>query len=455
MVHGPVTGGSHGWAFGLPILDFERAGYRADEFFMEGVATRYGLAAGHSLSSDGRWKVCPTGTSPFRTRMVVIRPTEPANFNGTVLLLWNNVSGGFDAFGVVDCAGLLRDGYAVVGVTAQRVGVHGQGRSPMGLVAWDVDRYGSLSLPSDDFSYDIFSQVSQAVGPRRRADGVDPMGGAAVRHVIASGGSQSAARLATYVNAVQPLSGVIDGFLLTVYFGTGSPLEVGDAVFDVADPEAFRSLTERGSHLLRDDADVPVMILNSELEAVPCHRVRQPDTDRFRWWELAGTAHSSAQVMRTLSQVVERDFGFALPVPEGMNRVSTRPVFEAALHHMRHWAAGGPPPPVQPRIVFSGDPPRIMRDEDGLAIGGIRLPQVESPVACNSSLPVDSDPQSRLGGTYRPLSPERLRARYGDSATYLEAFEQAARSAFDAGVLLARDVELLVAEARSSLPAGF
>jgi Alpha/beta hydrolase domain len=452
-VTGPVSGGSRGWSSGSPVVDFERSGYCADEYFLEGLATRYRLRSGAELSWDGRWAAEPVGTAPFKTRMLVIRPADPARFNGTVALLWNNVSGGFDAFGVADCAGLLSDGYAIVGVTAQRVGVHGQGEHPMGLTAWDGERYGSLSIPSDDYSFDIFTQAAEAVGPGRDVTGVDPLGGAHVGHVIATGGSQSAARLATYVNAVHPLCRVIDGFILTVYFGTGSPLEVGDAVVNVADPEDVRRLTERGSHLLRDDLDVPVMIVNSELEAVPCHPVRQPDTDRFRWWEVAGTAHSSAQVLRTLSQGFERDWGFSLPVAEGMNRVSTRPVSDAALHHMRFWVSGGTPPPVQPRIEFAGDPPQIVRDADGLAAGGIRLPQVEIPVACNSSIPLDSDFQSRLGGSCRPFSTEQLRARYGDRATYLSRFEKAAGTAVEAGILLPGDVGPLVAEAMSSLPA--
>ena len=47
-----------------------------------------------------------------------------------------------------------------MGVTAQRVGVHGVGEYPMGLVTWDPDRYASLSIPSDDYSYDIFTQAA-------------------------------------------------------------------------------------------------------------------------------------------------------------------------------------------------------------------------------------------------------------------------------------------------------
>src|SRR5438445_565914 len=84
---------------------------------------------------------------------------------------------------------------------------------------------------------------------------------------------ESAGRLGTYVNAVQPVARVFDGFLLEVYFGLGTPLEVGDYVLNIMDPDAVAVSREqlRGSNRLRDDLDVPVMVVNSELEASACY----------------------------------------------------------------------------------------------------------------------------------------------------------------------------------------
>ena len=107
-------------------------------------------------------------------------------------------------------------------------------------------------------------------------------------------------------------------------------------------------------------------------------------------------------------------------------------------------------PPSQPRLEFEGDSPEVQRDEHGIAKGGIRLPQVEVPVAQNSSIPLGEDIYSRLGGSCRPFSDEKLRALYGDKATYLARFEEAARAAEKAGVLLPRDVETMLEEARRS-----
>ena len=133
-VIGPVTGGSHGWAFAGPTADMASLGYRQEEFFLEGAATRYAPAAGSELGANGRWAVEPAGTAPFRTRMVVLRPEDPAAFNGTVLVLWNNVSAGYENFGSGDSAEVFEGGYAVAAVSAQRVGVHGTGDDPQGLV---------------------------------------------------------------------------------------------------------------------------------------------------------------------------------------------------------------------------------------------------------------------------------------------------------------------------------
>ena len=447
MITGPVTGGSHGWAFGTPVLDVEEHGYREDEFFLDGVASRYRLVGASEPSFDGRWDVEPVETAPFTTRLIVQRPTDADRFNGTVVLLWNNVSAGFDTSGLGDTIELL-DGYAIVGATTQHVAVNGMGENPQGLSVWDAERYGSLSIPSDDYSFDIYTQATRAVGRDRSAAMVDPLGGLEVRQVIAYGSSQSAGRLATYINAVQPIADAIDGFVIGLYFGSGAPLEVGDTVANATNPEYMRRMTGPGSHLLRDDLDVPVMIVNSEMEAITCYRVRQPDTDRFRWWEVAGTSHGSVPGARMMARRTERDLvGIAVPTVEGINPVSTTPVVDAAIRHMPSWAAGGPPPPIQPRIEFAGDPPEVVRDDDGTATGGIRLPQLRVPIGCYSSTPTGD--QFGMLGSHLPFPTDELRARYGDPAGYVARFEQAAQAAVDDGVLLPRERERMLAEAEA------
>lgn len=445
MIDGPVTGGTHGWAFGRPIIDLAEHGYVEEEFFLSGDATTYRPAVGTGWGRDGQWHAEPKGTRPFVTRMLVYRPADPRRFNGTVVVCWNNVTAGYELFHG-ESPEILEGGYAFVGATAQRVGVHGFAAEPQGLAAWDPQRYAALSIPTDECSYDIFSQVGRAVGADRDRSGVDPLGGLAVRKVIAIGASQSAGRLATYVNAIHPLGRVFDGFILQIYFGAGSPLEGGDrTVSPAADPG--RTRLPRGVNLLRA-LDVPVMVVNSELEAIACFPVRQPDTDRFVTWESAGTTHVAVQSQLLRNRKYEREFGVApSPPSERMNRIAITPYYDAALHHMNRWADGGAPAPSQPLIEFAGDEPAVVRDEHGIARGGVRLPQVEAPVATNSSIPVSTDFVGSLRGSNHPFSAEKLDALYGDEAGYLARFEAAVERAIDAGVMLPRDAAPATAEA--------
>ena len=451
-VTGPITGGTHGWAFGRPMIDLARHGYREDEWFLEGEATTYRPAPGTELGFDGRWQAEPAGTAPFKTRVIVYRPSDPEQFNGTVIVSWNNVTAGYDLFGG-DTAEILEGGFAFVGVTVQRVGVEGLPQLEQGLSTWDPERYGTLHHPGDDYSFDIFTQAARAVGAARDHGGIDPMGGLDVRKVVAMGGSQSAGRLGAYINAVQPLTRAFDGFLLTIYFGSGTALEVGDTVVNInatARQPVPVAQVLRGRNLLRDDLDVPVFVVNSELEAISCHGVRQPDTDLYRYWEAAGTCHVSEQGLALRAPKYRREFGNDLPVAEGINRLPMLPVFDAALHHLHAWVNGGSPPPLQPLIDFDGDPPEVVRDEHGIAMGGIRLPQADVPVATNSAIPLAPDIYSVLYGSSVPFTPEKLAELYGDTATYVARLEQASLDAEKAGVLLPRDVDAIVEEARAT-----
>ena len=118
VVTGPVTAGSHGFAFGATSMPLGLYGYSEEEYFYSGVATSYSSAA--PLTSDGSWTVRPASTEPYKTRVLVRRPADSRKFNGTVIVEWLNVSVGFDTTPewAVAHNQLLRDGYAWVGVSA-------------------------------------------------------------------------------------------------------------------------------------------------------------------------------------------------------------------------------------------------------------------------------------------------------------------------------------------------
>jgi len=147
-----------------------------------------------------------------------------------------------------------REGYAWVGIGAQASGVNAQ---PGGLKAWDPERYGTLVHPGDAHSYDIFSQGAQAV---RHPGGVDPLGGLRVRHVIATGRSQSAFRLVTYINAFHARAHLFDGYLVHSRGASAAGLTAEQLA---RDPDPIPS----GAHI-RTDVDVPVFDLQTEGDMV-------------------------------------------------------------------------------------------------------------------------------------------------------------------------------------------
>jgi hypothetical protein len=439
-VTGPIDGGVHGRPFARPLVDLDAYGYVEEEWFLDGEATSYEVQG--EMTRDGRWTVTPRTTAPFRTRVVVYRPADAAQASGVAVVCWNNVSAGYELFGG-ESPEILENGHAFVGVTVQKVGVHGLESSRMGLVDWDPERYGSLHHPGDDYSFDIYTQAAQAVRSGQ-------LGDLRADRLVAMGASQSAGRLVSYINGVHPLARAFDGYLVQIWFGSGTSFSVGDAVVDLSKPQATpRAIAQ---HQLRDDLDVPVFVVNSELEATPCYPVRQPDTDRFRYWEAAGTSHVSAQVQAMRAVKFERDFGKSQPLTPTTNRVPILPLYDSALHHLVRWIDEGTPPPVQPRIEFAGDRPAVVRDEHGIGVGGIRLPQAEVPIAHNSAIAAGDNVFARLNGSWEPFPDDKVRSLYGDRATYLARFEEAARAAEKAGVLLARDVDALLAEAADAWP---
>lgn len=208
-----MTGGNGAVVLQGTAFDLASVGYTQSEYFLSGSATSY--VPEEPLDSDGRWQVTPASSAPYTTRIVVNRPADPARFNGTVVVEWLNVSAGLDAAPewIYTHNELIREGYAWVGVSAQATGAAATETA-------DPVRYADLSHPGDSYSYDIFSQAGQAV----RDSAVTILGGLRPRTVEASGESQSAFRLTTYINAIQPLVSVYDGFLVHSRRDIGAPL---------------------------------------------------------------------------------------------------------------------------------------------------------------------------------------------------------------------------------------
>ena len=151
VVSGPVEGGK-GWIFGSPIDDLRERGYVMEEYFLDGTALSYQPVAGSELGIDGLWDVELAEEAAYKTRAYVVRPADPADFNGIVLVNWQNVTIGVD-FGMPDLE-QLEHGYAWVGITTQHVAHDGQPAltedmpATVGLREWDPAATDRCTIPA-------------------------------------------------------------------------------------------------------------------------------------------------------------------------------------------------------------------------------------------------------------------------------------------------------------------
>jgi hypothetical protein len=433
---GPVTTGRFIEPASTVPIDLATHGYVREEFFSAGTATAY--SASGSMGQDGRWSATPHDAAEYRTRVVVRRPSDPARFNGTVLVEWFNVSGGLEASPDWTYLGpeIVRGGYGYVGVSAQAFGADG-GQALLGvpgleqrsgLVASGPERYGSLRHPGDRFAFDMLSQIGRAL---RGSDSVSAFGPLRPERVIAVGESQSAFFLTTYINVVQPTAQVYDGFFVHSRGGSGAAL----SGTPIASPDVPRGLK------IRDDTEVPVLIFETETDLGPLldyGPARQPDTEWIRTWEVAGTAHADAYVVGPFASALGCDF----VVNEGPQHF----VAQAALVALNRWAADGVPAPSAPPLELSTTaPPELARDRLGNALGGVRTPAVDVPVSTLSGeAPPGSSRLCGLFGSTVRFDESTLVGLYKNKAGYLAAYRRSLEAAISAGFLLGSDrAELL------------
>jgi hypothetical protein len=454
QVTGPVTGGAGTIQLQDTAFDLSQVGYQQSEYFLSGTADSYQPV--NSLTTDGKWTVEPASTAPYTTRIVVNRPKDPRRFNGTVLVEWLNVSGGTDA-GIAWVQAhneLIREGYAWVGVSAQAVGVNATKTA-------DPDRYAALSHPGDSYSYDIFSQAGQAV----RDSASTVLGGLQPHKVLGIGESQSAFRLTTYVDAVQPLVNVYDGILLESRAGFSAALSEAPQA-DVPVPDGLTT---------RTDLRVPVLTFETETDvlALGYLAARQPDAANFRLWEVAGTSHADTYI----TPVGPTDTGNGQGDIQAFNTLLDPPttpdpshpqvscstpinagqahyVLEAAVHALNQWTTTGVAPAPAPRLEVTSDSTSFVLDADGNAKGGIRTPAVDVPVATLSGLGQTGSQFCFLFGTTVPFSAEKLASLYPTHSQFVTRWATSTARATAAGYLRPADATALVIAAADSTVGG-
>ncbi len=441
----PLEGGEGIALVAAEPPDLSGAGYVEEEHAASGTAVLYASADG-DLPADGRYELVAGEEADYATRIVVRKPEDPTQFNGTVVVEWLNVSSGADAAPDFTYMAdeLTRGGYAWVGVSAQRIGIEGGpvlvdtpvsdlAGAGLGLKGIDPARYGELSHPGDAFAYDIFSQVGRAV---RAADASGPFDGLDVTQVLAVGESQSAFALTTYVDGVQPLAGVYDGFLIHSRGAAAAPLGEPGGSIDLAGSIGGVPT------VIRDDLDVPVIVVETEgdlIGIIGYLPARQPDSENVRVWEVAGSAHADKDQLGDTEELME--------CPAPVNRGQQSFVLRAGLRHLATWAAGGDAAPSAEPIATEGegDAATFVLDDVGNAEGGVRTPALDAPVDVLSGVaPEGASVVCVLFGSTTPIPDAQLAELYADADAYLAAYEEATDAAVEAGFVLDDDREAIL-----------
>lgn len=416
--------------------------YQESEYLLPGRANTYtGATAGPARTTS-------VG-NPYLTRMLVRFPRRPADFTGRVVIEPFNTSGRAERDALWSrVASLLQDqGDAWIGVSERASAV-------AALKDHDRVRYADINIAANDFAWDILRDVGVLV---KRGDLDSPLRHLAVKRVYLGGYSQSGAEIATFATTFHKFarmpdgSAVYDGYLPAARSGTFTPLSSGSsrmprfefapfAPVDVpvvniepqSDVEGYTGEVRPGlSHTnpggaesRRDDADAP--------------------DDRYRLYEVAGAPHVAK---------VDGCHGDGSSFP-------TSAFVRGALVRLFRWAEQGVAPPTAERIDLAtlGTISEAKVDEYGNAVGGVRSPFLDVPLA---RYEVHSTPGvlCRTAGRETLLPIEVLTERYGDAAAYVAQFTASLDATIHAGYLLQADraaiLSMQTAKALSAFgPAG-
>ena len=190
----------------------------------------------------------------------------------------------------------------------------------------------------------------------------------------------------------------------------------------------------------------------------------RPFPDNVRVYDIAGASH-----------VVLRKANCELPPA----KLDWSPVSRATLLHLDDWVAKGTEPPktrLMPLVEAKGDPavlrapahlPKAIieipkRDEDGNAIGGVRLPDMAAPLGVNARQNPPLSFLCMLAGAYVafPLaqaaadaahdSHRPVLARYPTRNAYVDRIRAAARELERDGFLLPDDAAIIIQSAAES-----
>ncbi|MEZ5331896.1 MAG: alpha/beta hydrolase domain-containing protein [Thermoanaerobaculia bacterium] len=428
----PVTEGST--PFFASAVDLAPYGFVEEEYRVRGEGDIYEYSPGGSL-------VLQQADVPYETRMLVRKPT-PGRFNGVVVLEMLNPTAGFD----IDFEWqfnrelLLSDGYAWVGLTIKPLAVDY-------LRGWRGGvRYATLDLPDTGLGYSVMGQVGSLLKDATAAD--NPLAGYAVETLIGTGYSQSSDWLTTFGNEFHDVTLAPDGsHAFDGYLAMG-----GNCAAHAINNDDEGLLYVDGRRL--NSVNAPVVRVHSETEVeiffFPAVGCRQPDSDVYRHYEVAGASHADREILERTGEVIARDVGGSIlpPCQNPLSPMSISPMHRASLANLVSWIEDGvaPPPGVLIDVDGSG---AVLRDAFGNALGGVRLPTLDVPLG--QFQPRNFGPGPCVpGGSYFEFDEATLDGLYPHHGPYVSKVTKSANRNAKDRFLLHDDAVAYIVEAAHS-----
>jgi len=464
-------------------IDLASYGYVEEEYFVSGEAAAYEHTAGGLKPR--------TGKLPYRTRIVVRRPADPAKFSGVVHYEPVHPTRGWNGHWLVLANYLMSRGdiYVFVGVGDASKGWSGSPNfpppsGPTGqnvILNWfNPARYETISWPEEE---GIRFELMGEIGAMLRSDRADnPLRGLDVRAMIIGGWSYTGSIQRTYINegfhdSIRLANGkpVFDGYLVGVSSPHNKP-----GYLPLYNDEPFVEIDDPRRKLKMTDAKVIEFLTESEVEldaglTSPATPDSDADMGGRRTYELAGVIHTDNLVDPPLTssqapflvQLTDRGYhvGSVSTVSSAECDLPPSDIPEAAfvraaVDNLRHWILDGTPPPRAEPLERT--PEGLGRDEVGNARGGIRAAEYEVALAKYGRYEGDEKPGCRADSVYpsvflvRDQMPrEELARRYGDPEHYVELYDAQTQLLIAQRWLLPEDGLRLEAKARERVADGF
>ena len=259
VITAPPEGEGDAFVPGVRLVEDLPKPYVETEYLVSGQATVFNYATNPSQAQSEL--VAIAEAVPYKTRMIVRRPTRATRFNGTVVIEWWNSTAGFDTAPAWDPSAeyFARKGIVYVGVTNSATSIeHLLG----GCVLFGITeptcgtRYASLSIPENGLAYEMMSQIATVL---KTSGSNSPLpSDFQVKRLFHVGESQQGGSVITYANSFH-LDGINDGYFIQAA-ARARAINFGPSC-EEEDSQPFPDCTPRlqyPENLVRTDLPVPV-----------------------------------------------------------------------------------------------------------------------------------------------------------------------------------------------------